>query len=195
MMKKHFLSVAVFGVAAAVAARADVYDVDPAHTRLGFAARHMMVSTVRGEFKTFSGTVEYDGKDVATLKATAKIEAKSIDTGNADRDKHLRSADFFDVEKNPDVAFESTKVEKKGEQALLSGKLTIRGHSKDIAIPVSISGPVVDPWGNTRIGFEGATTVNRKDFGLNWSKMLDQGGAVVSDEVKIEITVEAIKKK
>jgi polyisoprenoid-binding protein YceI len=175
--------------------RADVYDVDAAHTHIGFAVKHMMVTSVRGNFQKFAGTVEYDGADVTSLKASAKIEAASIDTDNADRDKHLKSADFFDVEKFPEIAFESTKVEKSGDGAVLHGKLTIRGVAKEIAIPVEVNGPVVNPWGATVIGFTGSAKINRKDFGLTWNKALDKGGVAVGDEVKLDLAVEAIKRK
>lgn len=175
-------------------AMGDSYTIDPAHTTIGFTVRHVMVSNVRGKFDDASGKLE-TGADGAIAKASATIKAATIDTANADRDKHLRGPDFFDTEKFPTVTFESTKVEKSADGANITGDLTIHGVTKEITLPVTVSGPVKDPWGNDRMGLEGSAKINRKDFGLVWNKALDSGGVVVSDEVKLEISLEATKDK
>jgi polyisoprenoid-binding protein YceI len=184
-------------MAAALAAQvqaADVYDLDAAHTTIGFSVRHMVVSSTKGSFGSFSGSFEVDPADPTTLKASAKVDVKSIDTKNKDRDDHLRGPDFFDAAKYPEITFESTKVEKTGDGIVLSGKLTMKGVTKEIAIPVDISGPVLNPWGKTVMGFEGSARINRKDWGITWNKVLDNGGVAVGDEVKLEISVEGIKR-
>jgi polyisoprenoid-binding protein YceI len=180
---------------AAPAFAADAYDVDVAHSTIGFSARHMVVASTKGSFTDYVASFEVDSADFTTLKATANIEAKSINTADQKRDDHLRGPDFFEVEKYPEIRFDSTKVEKKGKDYVLSGNLTMKETTKEIAIPIAISGPITDPWGNERIGFEGSTKINRKDWGINWSKLMDNGGLVVSDEIKIDISIEGIKRK
>ena len=128
------------------------------------------------------------------FKSTATIQIKSVNTENQKRDDHLRSPDFFDAAQFPEITFVSTRAEANGDGAILHGNLTMRGVTKEIALPVVISGPVTDPWGKSRVGFEGKTTINRKDWGINWSKSMDNGGLVVSDDVTLEIAVEGIKK-
>lgn len=174
---------------------ADVYEVDPAHTTLGFSAKHMVVSSTKGTFDEFKGTLEVDPQDLSTLKGSATVQAKSINTNNEKRDNHLRGPDFFDVEKYPEIKFETTRVEKKGDDYVIYGNLTMKDVTKEIAIEGTISGPVNDPYGNQRLGFEGNGKLNRKDWNINFSAALDNGGLVVSDEVKLDLSVEAIKKK
>jgi len=174
---------------------ADVYQIDPQHTDVGFSIRHMVINNVKGSFKDFVGTIEYDGKDPLTIKANGTIKVASIDTGIAQRDEHLRSPDFFDVEKYPDIKFQGERVEKQGEGFALIGKFTMHGVTKEISMPFTISGPIVDPYGKTRIGIETGMTLNRQDYGVNWSKTLDNGGLVVGDDVKIEINAEAVKQE
>jgi len=193
MMNKAYALILGMTVAAS-SALADSYTIDKAHTTLGFSVKHMVVSSTKGKFQDFTGTIEA-GADGVPSKASATIKAASLDTDNEDRDKHLRSPDFFDADKFPEVTFESTKIEKTGDGATITGNLTIRGVTKEIALPVSLSGPVTDPWGNVRIGLEGSTKINRKDFGMIWNKTLDAGGLVVDDTVKIDVSVEAIKDK
>lgn len=173
---------------------ADVFDVDASHSSIAFSVKHMVVSTVRGNFGEFSGSFEMDPADPATLNATATVSAKSINTNNQKRDDHLRSGDFFDAETYPDITFTTTKVTAQGDGFVLTGNLTMRGVTKEISLPIEVNGPVTDPWGNTRYGFEGSTTINRKDWGINWAKTLDNGGLVVADQVKIEISIEGIKR-
>ena len=175
-------------------AQADTYEIDASHSGLGFATKHMVISTVRGSFEEFTGSFEYDGKDAASLKASATIKTASIGTKNAKRDDHLRSPDFFDATQFPEITFVSTRTEATADGAILHGNLTMRGVTKEIALPVVISGPVTDPWGKSRVGLEGKAKINRKDWGINWSKSMDNGGLVVSDDVTLEIAVEGIKK-
>jgi polyisoprenoid-binding protein YceI len=174
---------------------ADVYDLDAAHTTIGFSAKHLMVSSTKGVFDEFTGTIEVDPADLTTMKASAKIAAKSINTKNQKRDDHLRGPDFFEVAKYPDIKFETTKVEKSGEEYILTGNLTMKDVTKEISFPIEISGFVTDPWGNQRMGFEGSTKINRKDWHINFSGTLDNGGVVVSDDIKLDISAEGIKRK
>lgn len=188
--------VALIGSSLAVAAvRADTYEVDPSHTEIGFAVRHMLVSNVRGSFSDLSGSFDYNPDDLSTLNASALIKVESIDTRNEKRDEHLRSPDFFDAKQFPEITFKVTRADANGGDPILYGDLTMKGVTKEIAIPVTMHGPITDPWGNVRAGFEGSVTINRQDWGISWSKSMDGGGLVVSDEVKIELSVEGVKKK
>src|SRR3954453_12168602 len=143
------------------------YELDPTHSRLGFSTRHAMVTTVRGAFTDFGGEAVVDTENPAASKVTVNIKAASIDTGVADRDGHLRSADFFDVETYPEITFASTDVSRDGDDWAVTGDLTIKGVTKPITIDFESTGSARDPFGNTRIGFEGRTTINRKDWGLS----------------------------
>jgi polyisoprenoid-binding protein YceI len=170
------------------------YTVDPTHTRIGFVARHAMVTKVRGAFKEFEGTGFFDAADPTASKLSLTIKAPSIDTGNADRDAHLRSNDFFDMDQYPEIAFTSTAVDKVDEENYkVTGDLTIKGVTKPLTIPFEVSGPVQDPWGNQRIGLEGKAEINRKDWGLTWNVALEAGGILVSEKVTLEFDVSAVK--
>jgi polyisoprenoid-binding protein YceI len=166
---------------------------DPAHTRLGFEARHAMVSKVRGSFGIFEGTLVLDGENPANSQATVVIDAASISTGSADRDAHLRSADFLNVEEYPTLTFTSTAVRHEGDAFVMVGELTIRGTTRPVEIRADLEGVVDDPWGNTKIGFEGLASLSRKDFGLTWNVALEAGGVLVSDTVKIVLDVQAAR--
>jgi polyisoprenoid-binding protein YceI len=167
---------------------------DPAHTRLGFSVRHAMVTTVRGQFGTFDGTLVLDGDDPANSRAEVTIQTASIDTGSADRDNHLRSPDFFDAENYPTLTFRATDVVAHDDEDFeMSGLLTLHGVSQPVTIKAEYQGVVTDPWGNQRIGFSGDTQVNRKDFGLNWNAALEAGGVLVGEKVKIHLDVSATK--
>jgi polyisoprenoid-binding protein YceI len=174
---------------------ADTYQVDPNHSTVQFSAKHLLISTVAGKFKEFSGTISYDDKDITKSLVSGTIKTASLDTGVADRDNHLRSADFFDVEKNPEITFKSTKIEKSGDGATVTGDLTIKGVTKEVKFPATVNGPIKDPWGNSRLGFSFALEINRMDYGISWSKTMDSGGMVVSKEIKIQIDGEAVAKK
>jgi len=148
------------------------YTIDPTHTRIGFSTRHAMVTTVRGQFKDFAGTATIDTANPANSKVALTIQTASIDTGVADRDGHLRSADFFDADNNKEITFTSTKVERDGEDWVITGDLAIKGETKPVTVSFESTGSARDPFGNLRIGFEGGTTINRKDWGLAWNAAL-----------------------
>lgn len=169
------------------------YKIDPAHSIIGFAIRHLEINWVEGRFKDFTGTINYDDKDVtkSTVEFTAKIE--SIDTGVEPRNKHLRTADFFDVAKYPEMTFKSAKVERKGKGYVLYGDLTLKGVTKQVALPFTITGAVKDPWGNTRFGIQAQTKINRRDYGITYGNALPAGGMDVGDEVTINLQLEAMK--
>lgn len=170
------------------------YNLDPAHTRIGFVARHAMVTKVRGAFNEFAGSGDFDAANPANSKLRLTIKGASIDTGNADRDAHLRSNDFFDMDNYPEITFASTSVQKVDEEHYnVTGDLTIKDVTKSITIPFEVSGPVQDPWGNQRIGLEGRVEVNRKDWGVNFNMALEAGGLLVSDKVTLEFDVAAVK--
>ena len=171
------------------------YDIDPTHSRLGFAAKHAMIATVRGEFKVYKGEVHLDEDNPAASYARLEIDASSVDTGNADRDAHLRTADFFDLEQHPAITFASTKVERLDDDVyVLTGDLTINGKSNPVAVEFELTGTSNDPWGNFRAGFEGRATVNRRDWGLAWNVALDRGGVLVSEKVKLEFDISAVRR-
>ena len=169
------------------------YTIDPTHTRIGFSTRHAMVTTVRGQFTDFSGTAHVDTANPGASKVELTIKTASIDTGVADRDGHLRSADFFDADTFSEITFSSTQVERDGEDWVITGDLTIKGETKPVTITFEPTGSARDPFGNLRIGFEGGTAINRKDWGLTWNAALETGGVLVSEKVKLEFDVSAIR--
>jgi polyisoprenoid-binding protein YceI len=169
------------------------YTIDATHTRLGFSARHAMVTTVRGQFKDFAGTAHIDTANPAASTVALTIQTASIDTGVADRDGHLTSGDFFDAEANPEITFVSTNVERDGDDWAVTGDLTIKGTSKPVTVVFESTGSARDPFGNLRVGFEGSTTINRKDWGLTWNAALETGGVLVSEKIKLEFDVSAIR--
>jgi len=170
---------------------ADTYNIDPNHSTVGFAVNHMVINTVHGKFDEFSGSVTLDNNSLQA--GTATIQTKSINTGIERRDNHLKSPDFFDAAKYPAITFQSKRAEKKSDDAMLVGDFTMHGVTKEISLPVTIKGPIKDPWGNTRIGIEAKTKLSRKDYGLKYNQMLETGGMVVGDEVEIQINAEAVK--
>ncbi len=175
-------------------ALAGTYNVDPAHTRIGFASRHAMVSKVRGSFNEFEGSGYFDAENAANSRLILTVKAASIDTRNPDRDAHLRSEDFLDVEHYPDITFVSTAVEQlDGNGYRVTGDLTIKGVTRPVTVDFELIGTAVDPFGNERIGFEGTTTINRKDFGVSWNVALEAGGVLVSEKVTLEFEVSAVK--
>jgi polyisoprenoid-binding protein YceI len=172
-----------------------VYKVDNVHSSISFAVSHMVVSKTKGEFTDYSVTINEDPKDITKSSVTAVIKAASIDTRNKKRDDHLRSADFFDVEKFPEITFISKKIEKKGNGFVAYGTFTMHGVSKEIYLPFTISEKIEDPYGNIRVGIESNYKLDRRDYGLKWSRTLDKGGLVVGNGVKIEILLEMVAKK
>ncbi len=172
------------------------YTLDLAHTRIGFAARHAMVTKVRGQFNEFSGSAFLDAETPENSKVEITIKAASIDTRNADRDAHLRSNDFFAMDEYPEITFRSTRVEQTSNSNYdVTGDLTIRGVTRPVTVNFELNGGAQDPWGNFRVGFEGQTTINRKDWGVNWNAALEAGGVMVSEKVTLEFEVEAVKVK
>jgi polyisoprenoid-binding protein YceI len=170
------------------------YTLDPAHSRIGFVARHAMVTKVRGAFNDFEGTAHIDADDPSRSSAEVTIKAKSIDTRNADRDAHLRSNDFFAMDEYPEISFSSTAAEQVDDTHYrLAGDLTIKGVTKPVSIVFEHTGTAVDPWGNLRVGFEGSVSVNRKDWGVNWNAALEAGGVLVSENVTLEFDLAAVK--
>ena len=180
-------------VALSAPALAAAWQIDPAHSNVSFSVRHMMVSNVRGEFTKVSGTVEGDEKTPAQAVITATIDATSINTREAKRDDHLKSPDFLDVAKYPTIIFKSKKIEPSGSgQFKVTGDLTLHGVTKEVVLDVSdVTAPIKDPMGKTRAGAQASTKIDRKDFGINWSKVIDGGGLMVGDEVAISVDVEA----
>ena len=170
------------------------YTLDPAHTRIGFVARHAMVTKVRGSFNEFTGSGYLDAENPGNSHVELTITAASIDTRNADRDAHLRSNDFFDMETYPQITFSSTAIVQTADATFqVTGDLTIKGVTRPVTIDFDYSGAAVDPYGNQRIGFEGSTSVNRKDWGVNWNAALEAGGVLVSENVTLEFEVSAIR--
>ena len=172
---------------------AGTWAIDPTHSRLGFEARHAVITKVRGHFADFIGTIVVDPADVSASSATVAAQIASVDTGNADRDGHLLSADFFDTEKNPELTFTATKFSGSGDEFVVSGDLTINGVTKNIDLALELTGTATDPFGNVRAGFEGTGELSRKDFGLVWNVALETGGLLVSDNIKLQLDVSAIK--
>jgi polyisoprenoid-binding protein YceI len=167
------------------------WQIDGSHTNVGFTVRHMMVSNVRGKFDKVSGTVEFDPANAAAASADIAIDVGSITTQDAQRDGHLKSADFFEAEKFPQITFKSSKVQViDKDSAKLHGDLSIRGVSKPVVLDVEFNGVGKNPWGNTVAGFSAKGKINRKDFGLNWNVALEAGGILVGEEIKLEIEAE-----
>ena len=170
------------------------YAIDPTHSRVGFVARHAMITKVRGSFNDFAGTGYFDAADPTKSHLELTIQAASIDTRNPDRDGHLRSNDFFDMEAHPELRFVSTAVEHVDDDAFrVTGDLTIKGITNPVTVDFELAGTALDPYGKTRLGLDGKTTVNRKDWGLTWNTALETGGVLVSDKVTLEFEVSAIR--
>ncbi len=170
------------------------YRIDPAHSSIGFVARHAMVTKVRGAFNEFEGTAHLDAEEPSSSTATLTIKSASIDTRNEQRDGHLRSNDFLDPENYPEITFVSTAVERLDDSTYrMTGDLTIRGITKPVTIDFQYTGSATDPFGNARVGFEGSTTINRKDWGVNWNAALEAGGVLVSEKVTLQFDISAVK--
>jgi polyisoprenoid-binding protein YceI len=170
------------------------YDIDVMHSRLGFVARHAMVTKVRGSFTEFAGSFDLDASNWPASTAQVTLQVASIDTGNEQRDGHLRTNDFFDAPNHPQITFTSTRVEQTAKDTFaVTGDLTIKGTTKPVTVEFVYTGSAVDPYGNTRIGFEGISTINRSDFGITFNAALDTGGVLVSDKITLEFDISAIK--
>jgi polyisoprenoid-binding protein YceI len=170
---------------------AGTWAIDPIHSDVGFTARHMMVSKVRGRFRTFSGQL-VTGDNPLDSSVTAEIDLSSIDTGSEQRDAHIRSADFFEVETYPTMTYRSTGVRRHGSDYVLDGELTLKGVTKEVPLALELNGFGPDPYGGTRAGFTATGEINRRDFGVNFSAVMETGGAVVSDKITIHLEIEAV---
>jgi len=194
------LAAAALWLAAPSASEAEpaVYQIDPAHSQVMFKVKHLGISTVTGRFDTLEGSYTFDPDNLANSKVSATIKAASIDTNEADRDKHLRSDEFLNAEKNPDITFVSKGVVQDTDdpnEYSIVGDLTINGVTKTVELEAEYGGKTIDSYGNERTAFEAETEINRKDFNVNWSKKLDTGGLVVGDEVKIILDIQGVQKK
>ena len=190
MLKQVFTVIAAFLITTASVTSA-TWEIDKAHSSVGFSVRHLVISDVKGTFGDYSGTIEFDTGKLEGGSVEFTVQVASIDTDEAKRDEHLRSADFFDVENFPVMTFKSKKVHDiSGENFKLTGDLTIRGITKEVTFDGTFRGVVADPWGNTKAGFAVTTKINRQDFDVKWNKTLDAGGVVVGDEVTINIELQ-----
>ncbi len=170
------------------------WTIDPSHTEIGFAVRHMMISTVRGSFQGVNGTIVLNEANPAQSHAEVTIDVATVNTRDAKRDEHLRSADFFDVANHPTITFRTTRIDPAGQNRFkVTGDLTIRGTTRPVVLAVEVHGRNRTPWGTEVLALTAETTINRKDFGLNWNVALETGGVLVSDEVKLIAEVEAVK--
>jgi len=192
-MNRKFFAVAILATLAALPLSAETFSIDPAHSEVGFTIRHL-VSNVRGRFNDFSGKINMDTKNLPASSVDFHVKATSIDTAVPDRDKHLRSADFFDVEKFPEISFKSKSIKATGKDSYaVTGAFTMHGVTKEITLPVTFNGTAKDPWGGQRAGFSTETTINRKDYGIVWNKALDSGGVLVGEKVELTLEIEAVK--
>lgn len=170
------------------------YKFDPAHTVIGFSIKHLELALVQGRFKDFQGVVNFDEKDISRSSVSFSAKIESIDTGVEPRNAHLRTADFFDAAKYPEMTFKSTKVEKKGKAYQMTGDLTIKGVTKSVTFPFQMVGAVKDPWGGTRFGISASTVIDRRDYGITYGSALPIGGFDVANEVRVDLQIEAVKK-
>ncbi len=174
---------------------ADTYIIDTSHTHIGFSIKHLVISNVRGRFNQFSGTIEIDKAD-NIKQVSVEIKSASIDTQHEKRDKHLRGPDFLNVEKYPLITFNYKRtLSRKGDNYKVAGDLSLHGVSKEVVLDMTLSGKIKDPWGNHRAGLSGTAQINRKDFDIVWNKLLETGGLVVGDVIKISLEIEGILKK
>jgi polyisoprenoid-binding protein YceI len=184
--------VVALAFAGAVASAAE-YQVDPVHSTVGFAIKHLGLSEVRGVFSNFTGKINYDPAKPEEFKAAGTVEVASINTGNKMRDDHLRSPEFFDAAKLPEIKFTTTGIKKEDGEWVVTGQFTLHGVTKELKLRGELSGPLQDPWGKTRIGLSATTKLNRLDYGITWNKTLDKGGVMIGEEVKIALNIEAVQ--
>ena len=187
------LTLAVSLLTSAALADTTEWAIDPAHSSIGFSVPHMMVSEVDGQFKTYTGKAQLDEADLTKSQVEFSADTASVDTGNAERDKHLKSPEFFDVEKFPKLTFKSTKITKAGKGYKLKGQLTLHGVTKEVTLDATVSQPVKNPWGKQVRAVKINGKLKRSDYGLSWNKTLDQGGVVIGDEVTLDLKLELNK--
>jgi polyisoprenoid-binding protein YceI len=188
--KQFVLGLAASVVLTGTAVVADEYTIDVPHSTIGFAVKHLTISTVRGKFNDFSGTVRFDENDMTKTSVDLTIKATSVDTGNPKRDEHLRTADFFEVEKFPEITFKSKRIEREGDGYVVIGDFTMHGVTKELRVPFTFAGKVTDKQGKQRIAFDGGLTLNRQDYGIAY----DKTGLGVGNDIKIEFSIQAIQK-
>jgi len=191
-LKTILTSVFTFAILVINGFAAEKFEIDKSHSVIGFSVRHMLVAKVSGRFTEFSGTIMYDAQDLTKSSVNVVIKAASIDTENANRDKHLRSGDFFNTSTDSVITFVSKRIEKSGDGHVAIGDFTLRGVTKEISVPFTIFGTVKDARGNTRLGLEAQTSINRFDYGVKWDAKFDETNLVVSDKVDIQLSIEAI---
>ncbi len=196
-IRKRLLGWLVLSATALLAlpALAADWNLDASHSSVGFEVKHMAISKVKGSFGEFSGTVTGEPGKPETFSIETVIQVASVNTGNEKRDEHLRSDDFFDVEKYPTMTFKSTGVKMDGDEGVLTGELTLHGVTRTVELELEYAGMVDDPWGNTRMGFSAEGEIDRREFGLTWSKALETGGLVVGNDVEIELEIELVQAK
>lgn len=191
-LKKTLTSIAAFLLLIAFAQAADTYKIDPMHTSISFSVRHFGINNVKGNFQEFEGTLILEGEKLQAASGT--IQAQSINTGVAQRDDHLRSADFFDASEYPTLSFKTKRIETDSNgQPVLIADFTMRGVTKELRLPATLSKPTLDPWGGTRVGLAAKTELNRKDYGINYHELLETGVMAVGEVVELEINAEAVK--
>jgi polyisoprenoid-binding protein YceI len=190
-LKQILTSIAATLLLGSVAYAMDTYNIDPAHTSIGFSVRHLGLNNVKGQFKEFAGVIVLDDGKIAEARGT--IQVKSVDTGVQQRDNHLRTADFFDATNYPTITFKTKRIEMTGGQIVMISDFTMRGVTKELRLPAKLAGPSKDPWGNLRIGLEAKTKLNRKDYGINYHQVIETGVLAVGEEVELEINAEAVK--
>ena len=188
-----FVVVAILALGGAMPASSASYELDTSHSQIQFKVRHLGISSVIGHFSVFGGTLDFDPEAMDKGSVNVVIDAASIDTAEEKRDEHLRSGDFLNVAEFPELRFESTSVKSTADGLEVSGNLTIRDVTRPVVLEAEFNGQAKDPWGNSRVGFEASTTINRTDFGLTWNKMLEAGGVLVGEDVRISLTVQAIE--
>ena len=181
-------------IAAVPALAADTYNFDKAHTRIGFTAQHLVISTVEGRFKDFDGVITVD-PDITKSSVKITIKTASVDTDNSQRDSDLRNSEFLDVAKYPEMSFVSDKIEKRGDGYVAIGTFTLKGVAKKIELPFTFAGPIADPWGMQRIAAKASTKINRQDYGVKYNQPMKDGSAIVGNEVTLNLVVEAVKAK
>jgi len=195
MLKRVLLS-AIMLLGLSLPLRAQVWNIDPAHSHVGFTVKHLVISKVAGEFRDFAGTVTFDGQDVSKGAVDVTIQMASINTANDKRDEHLRGADFFEAAKFPTMTFKSKKIIKgDADKFTMIGDLTMKGVTKEDTLDCTFNGVIIDPWGNTRAGFSASTVINRQDYGVAWSNKLADGSLVVGNDITITLEIETIKAK
>ena len=196
MRTKIFAAAALLALLTTLPAlAADTYTFDKVHTKIGFTAQHLVISTVDGRFKDYEGTITLDPKDVTKSSVNVTIKTASVDTDNESRDNDLRNSEFLDAAKYPEMTFVSDKIEKRGTGYVATGKFTLKGVTKEIELPFTLGGPIDDPWGNSRLAVHASTKINRKDYGVNYNHAMKNGTAIVGNEVTINLTIEAVKQK